>query len=503
MKPVTFQLLIVVLTFSGAAALGQEEEARWPQFRGVGGQGIGGEGLRLPTKFGPAKNLVWKMEVPRGHSSPCVWDERIFVTGCDEAAKKIETICVERRTGKILWRQTAPATKFETVDKVNSLASSTAACDGERVYVYFGSFGLLCYDMEGKLVWQRELQPIFGRFGSGTSPVVAGDFVLLNSGKGLASLTLLALDRKSGKTVWEKERPRGMMTTGLWSTPVVRHSDKGDEVVVAGGDQVAAYGLADGAPRWQIKGLPSVSQSTPAFGDGLMFLTLTNPIGDLEDNVVKFPPFDELLKKYDKNHDGKLSADEIPEDMTLFTRGRDDKLGDWAKARDLVKQFDKNKDNALDREEWQAMLDYMGKAFSDMKIAVAAIRLDGQGDVSQTNVVWKESKSVPDVPSPLYYQGRVYLVNERGIVTCRDAKTGKEIYRERLGGRGICYASPVVGDNKIYVGCDGGVLVVFKPGDRFEVLAKNDLGEAILATPALVDNSIYVRTDKHLFAFKE
>jgi len=116
-------------------------------------------------------------------------------------------------------------------------------------------------------------------------------------------------------------------------------------------------------------------------------------------------------------------------------------------------------------------------------------------------VAWKESKGVPEVPSPLYYQGRVYLVTDKAILSCRDAKSGKEIYRERLGGRGACYSSPVLGDGKIYIGTEGGVLVVFKPGDRFEVLARNDLKERIVATPALVDNKIYVRTDRHLYAF--
>jgi outer membrane protein assembly factor BamB len=94
-------------------------------------------------------------------------------------------------------------------------------------------------------------------------------------------------------------------------------------------------------------------------------------------------------------------------------------------------------------------------------------------------------------------------VSEKGFVSCRDAKSGQEIYRERLGGRGACYSSPVIGDGKIYAGTDGGVLVVFKPGDKFEVLAKNDVGEGIVATPALVDNKIYVRTDRHLYAFGE
>ena len=359
---------------------------------------------------------------------------------------------------------------------------------------------MLCYGKDGDLRWKRPLEPIPTSFGAGTSPVVAGELVLLNSGKGMEKFTLLALDRRTGKTVWQKDRPRGQ-ATGLWSTPVIRRTVGGDEVIVAGGQQVAAYDLVDGSERWKVEGLPLISLSTPALSEDLLFVTLTNPVGDPGENVVKLPSFDELLKKYDKNKDGKLSADELPDDLVFFDRGRPDKIGNFGKVRDGLAMYDKNKDKALDREEWREMVDSIAKFTSQIQVAVASIRLDGKGDVSKTHVTWKESKHVPEVPSPLYYQGRVYLASDKGIITCRDAKSGKEIYRERLGGQGACYSSPVVGDGKIYVCTENGVVVVFKAGDRFEVLARNDLGEGIIATPALVDNRIYVRTDRFLCAF--
>jgi outer membrane protein assembly factor BamB len=318
----------------------------------------------------------------------------------------------------------------------------------------------------------------------------------------MTEFTLLALDRHTGKTVWQRDRFRGQ-ATGLWSTPAIRHTAKGDEVIVQGGIGVTAYDVKTGALRWRVGGLPAVSLSTPVMGDGLLFVTLTNPIGDLTENVVKLPSFDELLKKYDKNKDGKLSRNEIPADLVLFTRGRADKVGDFAAVRDIMGRFSKNKDGSLDRQGWNAMLAKMNTLIKPFHIAVAGIRLDGKGDLHKPQLIWQSSKLVPEVPSPLYYQGRLYLVNERGLVTCRDPKTGKEMYRERLGGRGMCYSSPVEGADKIYVGTEGGVVVVFKPGNRFKVLARNDIGERIMATPALVDNTIYLRTEQHLYAFAE
>jgi outer membrane protein assembly factor BamB len=104
----------------------------------------------------------------------------------------------------------------------------------------------------------------------------------------------------------------------------------------------------------------------------------------------------------------------------------------------------------------------------------------------------------------LYYQGRLYLIRNGGVLTCVDAKTGKELYTPaRLGPDGMYYASPVAGDGKVYIASDSGAVVVLKSGPQFQVLAENDLGESIGATPALADGTIYVRTARHLFAFRE
>jgi outer membrane protein assembly factor BamB len=130
---------------------------RWPQFRGVSGQAVAADAKPLPIEFGPAKNVRWKTPLPAGWSSPCIWGKRIFLTGFDSRAQKLETLCLERSSGKLLWRNIAPADKIERVYKVNSPASATPATDGSRVVVSFGSYGLLCYDMDGKELWRRPL----------------------------------------------------------------------------------------------------------------------------------------------------------------------------------------------------------------------------------------------------------------------------------------------------------------------------------------------------------
>jgi outer membrane protein assembly factor BamB len=161
---------IVACAGLALAPVEADSNARWPQFRGPNAIGVAANGMKLPTDFGPAKNVIWKTPLPLGHSSFCIWDDRIFLTGFDPAAKKLETLCLDRRTGQILWRQAAPAKQIEKGHHFNNPAVSTPATDGERVYVYFGSFGLLCYDFEGKEQWQKPLPQVRTTFGTATRP---------------------------------------------------------------------------------------------------------------------------------------------------------------------------------------------------------------------------------------------------------------------------------------------------------------------------------------------
>jgi outer membrane protein assembly factor BamB len=164
---------------------------------------------------------------------------------------------------------------------------------------------------------------------------------------------------------------------------------------------------------------------------------------------------------------------------------------------------DGNKDKKISMEEWEKFCAELKKEVAGDKPALYCVRLGGEGEVGESHVAWKESRGVPEVPSPLYYQDRLYCVRNGGIVHCREASTGREIYSERLGALGGYFASPVAGDDKIYFISDQGVVVVLSAGDRFNVLARNELGERVMATPALVDNIIYIRTATCLYAFAE
>ena len=420
--------ITVVATFVLSSFAGSAE---WPQFRGPNSSGIG-DG-KPPVEFGPSQNVIWKTAVGAGLSSPIVTKGRVFLTEFDRATKQLATLCIDQRTGKILWRRTVAPAEIEKVHEISSPAAPTPATDGDRVYVYFGSYGLVSYDFNGELLWERRLPVPQNIYGSVASPIVAGDLLVLNhQGK---DAYLLGVNRRDGKTVWKTDRSKYQYG---WSTPVYWRHDGIDEIVVLGGDfgpnqRLIAYNLADGAERWWVAGLPPCGKSTPVIGS----------------------------------------------DMVFFA------------APDIILEVQAEKKNP----------ERAAQIYANNASRVMAIRPGGKSEVNQTHVAWTQTKGVPGVPSPLYYNGRLYTVQNGGIVYSRVAKTGELVYSGRMGAMGYYYSSPVAADNKIYIASEEGVVVVLDGGEEMKVLARNNLDGQILATPAIVDGKIYVRTENQLYAF--
>src|SRR5258708_15530204 len=152
---------IVLSSFAGAAD--------WPQFRGLNSSGIG-DG-KPPVEFGPSRNVLWKTPVGSGLSSPIIAKGRVFLTEFDRATKQLATLCIDQRTGKILWRRTVAPAELEKVHEIGSPAAPTPATDGERVYIYFGSYGLVSYDFDGKLLWERRVSLPQNNYGSVAPPL--------------------------------------------------------------------------------------------------------------------------------------------------------------------------------------------------------------------------------------------------------------------------------------------------------------------------------------------
>jgi outer membrane protein assembly factor BamB len=345
------------------------------------------------------------------------------------------------------------------------------------VVSYFGSYGLICYNVAGEERWRHPL-PVantLGQYGSSASPIIAGGRVFVNRHEhGEASL--LALDLATGAKAWEIARPLG---SGSFGTPVVWRNANADEIVVGATGRLQGYAMRDGAERWRVDGLSTLICTTPVAGDGMLFMgAFCNASAD-----EPLVPWEEFVKKHDRNGDGVVDLAEFPEE-----------------SRDYYRGYDANLDGRITREDW----DSMNAESGHRENVLLALKPGGRGDITQTHVAWKFRRGLPDVSSPLYYDGRIYLVKDGGIVSSIDAATGKPYYaQERLGGgTGNYYASPVAAADRIYFASVPGKVTVIKTGgDKPAVLHTAEFGERIIATPAIVGDRFYLRTEKQLWAF--
>ena len=410
----------------------------WAQWRGPDGLGIAKDAA-VPLEWSATKNVVWSAEIPgRGHSSPVVWGDRIFLTTAIEGdvvpgAKPVkhlmegqdfqhpdgvgadrkhtlEVLALDAKTGKILWQKAAwQGTPYDTRHKRGSFASPTPVTDGTLVYAYFGSEGLYVYAFDGTLKWSWKSGGIasFG-VGVGTSPVLYDNLVILQCDEDNGEKSfIVGLDKKTGKEAWRVARNIEVS----WATPILVASGGRRELVTAGNQAIIGYDPATGRELWRIKGLESNAVPSPVAGDDVVVLSAGYPA----------------------------------------------------------------------------------------KVALA-MRPGGTGDASD-RVLWRYDKGTAYVPSPILVDGLLYLVTDKGLVTCLDARTGKVHYEGGRPPSGTSFmASPVAVAGHLLMSSMDGDTIVLKAGPAHEVVRANPLGEPIAASPAVAGGRIYIRGERHLFA---
>ena len=497
MASTTSVLVLAAAVFTCSCAAGSLSGAevptpQWPQFRGPGGNAIAGS-QSLPITFGPDKNVRWKTGLPPGNSSPCIWGDRIFLTG--HVGTTLKMICLRRSDGAMLWERERTIPKLAVYEHVaGDPANSTPATDGERVVFQFDDFGVVVLDFAGTLKWEKQLSSTKNNFSYGASPVLDDGHVYLNRDGGIDS-SLVCLDAETGKEQWNAPRPQKI---GSFCTPYVWHHHGTKQILAGGTGQLEAYDARTGDPIWQVTGLPSFVCPSPVAADGMVVFggwttahvagrSRIESIFDVDSGVsaaaMKDPAA--FFAQFDANKDGKLSVDEFPK----------------SRARDAFNFNDKNRDGFVDMAEWAPVYTELGAA-PGRNVILGIAPGTGKGDLTPTQIKWETTRGLPYVASPLAYRGRVYLIKAGGFISCLDLTTGKAHYEsERLGVPGEYYATPVAVGEHIVVCAQRGTAFVIRAGDTLEILSRNELGEALSATPAVVENTLYLRGEKHLWAF--
>ena len=447
----------------------------WAQFRGPNSSGLAEKCNGLPTEFGPTKNLLWKTALPPGHSSPVLTSDAIFLTAFQD--EKLYVLGIERRNGKILWQREVPKNRSEELHKANTPASSSPVTDGKNVYAFFTDFGLIAYSTEGRELWHLPLGPFNNPMGLGASPVLVDDKVVMNCDQESGSF-LVAINKDTGKICWRVERPE--FSRGF-ATPIVYKPVSGPhQILISGSFQLTAYAADSGEELWWLGGLSWQMKGTPVMSDDMIFINGWAGGSD-EGQQENIPAFDEILKKEDSNHDGKLSAEELSNEQLKK---------DW-------KALDLDRDGFVSERDWRFY-----RLRRSAVNSVSAFRLGSHGDETERSFVWRYRKSLPNVPSPLFYKNILYLMKEGGILTALDANTGTVVKQARLqDAPGDYFSSPVAADDKIFTISQEGKVSVIQPGKNWEVLATNDLNEECYSTPAFGDGQLYIRTKKTLYCF--
>ncbi len=428
--------MVLVSGFLGFFAHGSEQ---WPSFRGFHASGVMDK-MNLPEVWHArtGKGIRFKVAIPGlAHSSPIIWGDRLILTtaassiadptfkpglygagtaAVDRSVHEWMVLCLDRRTGKMIWQKTAAKGKPRDKRHIKATyANSTPATDGKHIVAFFGSEGLFGFDMAGKFLWKKDLgrldvgaydQPSY-EWGSAGSPVLWKGKVFMQCDTQGDSF-VAAFDANTGKEIWRTQRDE----LSSWGTPTI-WPGKIPELITNGSNFIRGYNPETGKELWRLGGSSKITAPTPVFSGNRII----------------------------------VASGRHPE-RPIF-----------------------------------------------------CLHAGGRGNLTDSKHVAWQNRRGPYMPTPLIYRGKVYSLNNNGLIGCYDLKTGKEYYFERIRHRGNGFsASPVAADGKIYCAGEDGLVFVVQAGETFKLLATNFIGEPLMATPALSDGVMYLRGTRTLFA---
>ncbi len=397
-------------------------EENWPQFRGPDGQGHSAA-TGLPVHWSETENVVWKTPIHgSGWSSPVVWGDQIWLTTATEDGKELFAVCVDLKSGHLLHDLKVFEVANPAATRVyNSYASPTPVIEAGRVYVSFGSAGTACLDTaDGHVIWQRRDLPCNHFRGAGSSPILFENLLFLHF-DGYDYQYIIALDKRSGKTVWKRDRDVNYGTGDgdmkkAFSTPLLIDVGGQLQIISACSKATLAYDPHTGKDIWRVHYASFSTAARPVYGGGLLFLN------------------------------------------TGF-----------------------------------------GKA--DLLAVRPGGASNGSGDITSTNIVWKQGKSIGSKPSALLLDGLLFVVHDAGVASCIDAKTGSVVWSKRLGGE--FSASPISAEGRIYFAGENGSTTVLRAGREYDELAVNHFDDGFKSSPAVAGHSLILRTKTNLYRVEQ
>jgi outer membrane protein assembly factor BamB len=398
----------------------------WPQWRGPNADGVA-PGAAPPLSWSESQNIRWKVPVPgRGSGSPIVWGDRVFVvTAVSENGQTVPgvmhrflVIAFDRQAGKVVWQKVAreEAPHEATHSDNGTYASASAVTDGEVLIASFESRGLFAYDLDGNLLWEKDLgdKLMRNQFGEGSTPALHGDTLVHVWDQQGAQSFVVALDKRTGEEKWRRDRAE----IDTWATPLIVEVNGRAQIITPATEQIKSYDLETGDVVWETAGLTMNAIPSPVAVGSLAIL------------------------------------------MSGF-RGNSLKAIDLAKAK---------------------------------------------GDITGTDaIVWTYERDTPYVPSPLLYDGLLYMLKSNsGILTAFDAKTGQTHYGpQRIEGLAEVFSSPVGAAGRVYITDRTGKTVTLQHGKTYQVLASSSIDDGVDASPAVADGDIYMRSHNFLYCISE
>ncbi len=495
-----FQFTLLVFLIIFVTSCSKHDNQSWLQFRGTNALGIAPKNSTPPTDFGINKNVLWKIESPEGLSSPILIGDNLVLTGVNREEKKYLIWNIDSKNGAIKWKNEVAVEKFEEVHNTSSPAAATPVSDGERIYCYFPSFGLICFDLDGNKIWEKhiELQSVIS--GSGTSPVLSENKLILNYDN-LVEPRLMVFDKSNGLLLWEYHfRKEKVVSSCSWSTPVIWN----DQIIIHRSNGIEGIDMNLGRETFKFH-IGSMGESTPVIIEDTLYVNAWIIRGEkeLQGNVKDFQ---QLFSDIDANGDDIISRDEF---RLKYPAGRIP-INERAEGEDvddttfyifwwMLRAFDDNKDALISKVEWK---DFMLRMEDFNHHGLVAIQLGDTADITLSSQLWRIEENIGETPSLLVSDGLVYMTKTGGITTCVNAHSGDIMYSEKLGASGPYFSSPLLANGIIYYASYNGKITLVKAGEKFEILNQVDLNEKIGASPIALDDILYIRSASHLFAFK-